>query len=779
MKFTKMHGCGNDYIYVDCTKMGLKAREKFAQRYSERHKGIGSDGLICIYPSKVADFQMKMYNADGSEGEMCGNGIRCVGKFVRDNKLTTKETFTIETKAGIKTLNVLWENGDTSQLKVDMGKVITKAEKVPVVGYGEEVINQKIEFEGKNWEITCVNTGVPHCVVFVDRLTDELLNVYGPLFEKAPFFPQKANIDFIEVINDEEIDMRVWERGSGETLACGTGACASAVACYLAGKTKKNVKVNLLGGVLVVDIDDDLNVWLTGPATSVYSGEVNWEMEELNHKMQLSDVLKSTDYKLVRGNLNTIVEGIAYDSRKVVKNGVFVCISGTIVDGHNFIDKAIENGANTLIVEKDVDAPLSVTIIKVENARVALATMSKEWFGNPTNQLTLIGVTGTKGKTTTSYMIKKILDEDGKKTGLIGTIETIIGDKKIPSVNTTPESYILQERFREMVDAGIEYVVMEVSSQAMKMHRVDGIHFDYGVFTNLEEDHIGGNEHPTMEDYIYCKSLLFQNCYFGIINSDADYLDKILKDHTCKIKTYGLTDKSDRYATNIDKVFNENEFGIKYKLEGLNTMDVYVDIPATFTVYNSLAAISTCLELGVKKESIVKAMATVKVKGRLEVVDTPYDYMMMIDYAHNAMSLEAILKDVKGYNPNRVICMFGCGGNRSKVRRYEMGEVASKLADLTVVTSDNPRDEEPIDIINDILEGVHKADGDYVTIPDRKEAIKFCIENGKSGDIIILAGKGHEDYQEIRGKKYHMDEREIVANILQEKINNQIVTNIV
>lgn len=765
-----MHGCGNDYIYVDCTQMGLKDKKLFAQKYSDRHKGIGSDGLICIYPSKVADFRMRMYNADGSEGEMCGNGIRCVGKFVRDNRLTDKTKFTVETKAGIKTLEVLWEEGEVSCLKVDMGKADMTAENVPVVGFGDEVNNKKIEFADKTWNISCVNTGVPHCVVFVDKLTDELLNTYGPLFEKAPFFPKKANIDFIEVINENTIDMRVWERGSGETLACGTGACASAVASFVAGKTKNDVTVNLLGGELKISIDSDMNVWLIGPATTVYSGNVNWEMEDLNKKMQLNDVLKSTNYKLVRGNLNTNIEGIAYDSRKVVKNGMFVCISGTITDGHKYIDKAIENGANTIIVEKDVDAPLSVTIIKVKDSRKALATISKEWFENPTDKLKLIGVTGTKGKTTTTYMIKKILEEDGKKVGLIGTIETIIGDKRIPSNNTTPESYILQKQFREMVDAGIEYVVMEVSSQAFKMNRVYGIHFDYGVFTNLEEDHIGGNEHPTMDDYISCKSRLFQNCNIGIVNSDADYLDKILKNHTCSIRTYGLTDKSDIYGTNIERVLQKDEFGIKYTLnrKDINqTMNVYVDIPATFTVYNSLSAITTCLEIGVKEESIIKAMAKVKVKGRLEIVETPYDYMLMIDYAHNAMSLEAILKDVKQYNPNRIICMFGCGGNRSKVRRYEMGEVSSKLADLTVVTSDNPRDEEPMDIINDILIGVNKADGEYVTIPDRREAIKYCMKNGQPRDIVILAGKGHEDYQEIRGKKHHMDEREIISDILK------------
>lgn len=484
--------------------------------------------------------------------------------------------------------------------------------------------------------------------------------------------------------------------------------------------------------------------------------------------MRLTDLAEKIDFELVQGTLDREITGIAIDSRKVKDGGMFVCITGTVTDGHSYVEKALEAGAKTLVVEKDVKAPEEITVLKVRNTHIALAYLAKEWFGDPEDKLTLIGITGTKGKTTTAYMIKSILEEAGKKVGLIGTIETIIGDKTIPSVNTTPESFLLHEYLREMEDAGIEYVVMEVSSQAYKMERVAGITFDYGVFTNLEEDHIGEREHPTMEDYIYCKSRLFQNCRTGIVNSDADYLEEILKGHTCSVATYGLTDRSDFFATDIEKVFNKTQLGIRYCLNGNQDNAIYVNIPAEFSVYNSLAALAVCTSLGISLDEVKKAMSRVKVKGRMEVVDTPFHFMLMIDYAHNAMSLEAVLTYMRQYGPKRIIAMFGCGGNRSKVRRYEMGEVSARLADLTVVTSDNPRDEEPMDIISDILVGVRKGEGQYVVILDRREAIRYCLENGRDGDIIILAGKGHEDYQEIRGQKYHMDEREIIADILKE-----------
>ncbi|MCD7929592.1 MAG: UDP-N-acetylmuramoyl-L-alanyl-D-glutamate--2,6-diaminopimelate ligase, partial [Clostridiales bacterium] len=381
---------------------------------------------------------------------------------------------------------------------------------------------------------------------------------------------------------------------------------------------------------------------------------------------------------------------------------------------------------------------------------------------------TTIGVTGTKGKTTTTYMIKGILEKSGLPTGLIGTIEVIIGDKHIHAVNTTPESYLVQQYFAEMVDAGLKYVVMEVSSQALKLDRVSGFTYDYGIFTNLEPDHIGPGEHESMEEYIACKGLLFQRCKIGLANAEADYLEQVMAGHTCQLETFGMGENADLRAVNVQRIHQPGYLGVSYDLTGLENYSVRVDIPGDFTVYNSLAAIALCRHLGVSKEHVLAALDFIQVKGRLEIYPTPGQYTLMIDYAHNAMSLEALLTNIRAYGPKRIICLFGCGGNRAKSRRYEMGEVASRLADLTVVTSDNPRFEEPMDIINDILTGVAKADGAYVTIPDRKEAIAYCMSIGQAGDIVILAGKGHEDYQEIRGVKYPMDERVLIEEIIRE-----------
>ena len=484
--------------------------------------------------------------------------------------------------------------------------------------------------------------------------------------------------------------------------------------------------------------------------------------------MILKDLLERLEYSCVQGDVDTAISTLVYDSRKIEKDSVFVCICGAAFDGHEFAAQAAGQGATAIVVEKDVEVPADTAVIKVENTRLALAEMSAAYFGYPAEELTTIGITGTKGKTTTTYMIRAVLEHAGQSTGLIGTIETIIGDEKIPSVNTTPESYVIQESFRKMADAGIQNVVMEVSSQGLMLHRSSGFTFDYGIFTNLAEDHIGENEHKDMDDYIHCKSLLFRQCRQGIINGDDDYVDRIIKDHTCAIETYGMDCSNDIYAEHIRRIQESGYLGVSYDLKGKQEYNVHVDIPGDFTVYNSLAAISLCRHMGISKDDVLSALNEIQVKGRLEIVKTPGDYTLMIDYAHNAMSLESLLTTIRKYDPNKIYCLFGCGGNRAKARRYEMGEVSSNLADLTVVTSDNPRNEEPMDIIQDILIGVHKGPGEYVTIPDRKEAIRYCMEHAGKDDIVILAGKGHENYQEIKGVKHHMDERDLIQEIIEE-----------
>ena len=484
--------------------------------------------------------------------------------------------------------------------------------------------------------------------------------------------------------------------------------------------------------------------------------------------MKLSKLLEKLEYTVLAGNTDIEISTLVYDSRKVQKDSVFVCISGSVRDAHEFIPDVVKNGAAAVIVEKDVTPVDGVTYIKVEDTRLALAYMSAAYFDYPAKKIKTIGITGTKGKTTTTYMVKSILESAGIKTGLIGTIESICGDKHTPAANTTPESYMVQKLFAEMADEGMDAVVMEVSSQALKLHRVSGFTFDIGVFTNLEPDHIGENEHNDFEEYMHCKSLLFRQCRLGIFNGDDEHLEGIMKGHTCEVETFGYKSINNLVAENVELKKEHGALGVKYHVSGLLDFDVEVNVPGKFSVYNSLTAIAICHHFNVAKEAIKEALCHVSVKGRIEIVPVTKRYTIMIDYAHNAMALESLLTTLKEYEPGRLVCLFGCGGNRAKSRRYEMGEVSSRLADLTVVTSDNPRNEEPMDIINDILVGVSKADGRYVTIPDRKEAIRYCMENAQAGDIIVLAGKGHEDYQEICGVKHHMDEREIIADIIKE-----------
>ena len=491
--------------------------------------------------------------------------------------------------------------------------------------------------------------------------------------------------------------------------------------------------------------------------------------------MRLTDLLEKLKYECVQGSTDVEVSAVENDSRKVKPGSLFICIEGANFDGHQYAAEVADKGAKVLVVSKPVEdtvAEKDITVIRVENTRYAMAFISAAWFGHPAEKLKVIGITGTKGKTTTTYLVKSILENAGIKCGLVGTIETIIGDTVIPSCNTTPESYILQETFAKMVDAGMEAVVMEVSSQALMLHRTQGFVFDYGIFTNLEPDHIGPNEHASFEDYMACKGLLFKQCRVGIVNGDDVHMEKVVEGHTCELETYGMGRENMLRAENLELVHVPGKLGVDFHVAGLMNFDVEVPTPGRFSVYNALCAIAICRHFHVDTDTICRALLKAKVKGRIEKVHVSDKFTLMIDYAHNAMALESLLSTLREYKPHRLVCLFGCGGNRSRLRRFEMGEVSGKLADLTVITSDNPRFEEPGDIIEDIKTGIGKTTGAYVEICDRREAIAYVISHAEEGDIIVLAGKGHEDYQEIKGKKYPMDERVIIQELLDGGIKH-------
>ncbi|MCR5747684.1 MAG: UDP-N-acetylmuramoyl-L-alanyl-D-glutamate--2,6-diaminopimelate ligase [Lachnospiraceae bacterium] len=490
----------------------------------------------------------------------------------------------------------------------------------------------------------------------------------------------------------------------------------------------------------------------------------------------LNELLSKLEYSVVLGKTDGVtVSDIVMDTRKLKEDCLFVCISGANFDGHSFAEEAISKGARVLVTEKDVSisdqakAGKDPIIIRVDNTRKALAYIAAAYYDHPAEKLTTIGVTGTKGKTTTTYLIKEMLENAGHKVGLVGTIETVINDKHIPALNTTPESLILQKYFFDMVEAGIDAVVMEVSSQALMLHRTDGFIFDYGVFTNISPDHIGANEHKDFEDYMHCKSLLFSQCKTGIVNGDDAHVKDILKNATCSTESFGLGEGNDTRAYDITLINGGSYLGIGFKTRGLIEESFKCDMPGRFTAYNALCAISVCRHMGVTAEQMNNALRTAKVKGRIEMIEVSPDYTLMIDYAHNAMALESLLTTLKEYEPGRLVTVFGCGGNRSRDRRFEMGEVSGRLSDFTIITSDNPRFEEPQAILDDIETGIKKTDGEYIKIIDRKEAIAYAMDNAKKGDVVILAGKGHEDYQEIEGKKYPMDERVLIREILESR----------
>ena len=489
--------------------------------------------------------------------------------------------------------------------------------------------------------------------------------------------------------------------------------------------------------------------------------------------MELKKLLTGIENFKSKGDMEIDIKKVESNSKKVGPDTLFVAVKGYDFDGHQYVNEAIEKGATAVMLDmsadfKNIKIPNGVTVIITDDTRKALARVSCNYFGNPSRYFKLIGVTGTKGKTTTTYMIKSILEKAGHKVGLIGTIANYIGDECLgESSRTTPESLELQELFYKMARAKCEYVIMEVSSQSLKLSRVDGCNFDYGIFTNLYKDHISTKEHADMNEYFESKLKLFQMCPRAFINSDDFKCNKIIKGApNCNINTYAVDNKADLLAKDITITNISVDFKVKL---GQRNERVKVNIPGRYSVYNALAAISLTTALGVDVEKIKEGLENIIVPGRNELVPNKEDLPIMLDYAHTAESLENILQASKTYTPGKVICVFGCGGDRDKEKRPRMGEVAGRLADYTIVTTDNPRTEKPEDIIADIEAGISKTKGKYEIVVDRREAIAKAIKMMGKRDLVILAGKGHETYQEINGEKFPFDERVIIKDILGEK----------
>ncbi len=482
--------------------------------------------------------------------------------------------------------------------------------------------------------------------------------------------------------------------------------------------------------------------------------------------MLLGELVKGLDIKSVQGNLDIEIDGIAYDSRKTRQGALFVCVEGTVVDGHQYIDDAIKNGTKAFLVQKHVEVPEGVTAIEIEDTRYGLAYVSDAFFGHPSGKINLVGITGTKGKTTTSYMVKSILEAGNHKIGLIGTVANLIGDEILYTSRTTPESFDLQSLFSAMVDKKVDSAIMEVSSQGLELHRVAKCDFDIGVFTNFSRDHIGPKEHATMDDYFNAKAKLFKMCKQAIINIDNEAGKKMAELAQCKVLTYGLSEDADIKATQIDMKTSHTLFRLT---SPWGSTDIETNLQGEFNIYNALAAIGACCLIpGITLENVKSGLMNVNVPGRMETVRTDGNYSVLIDYAHTPDSLEKVLSTVKEFAHGRVVSLFGCGGDRDTGKRPQMGEISGNIADFSIITSDNPRTEDPEKIISDIVAGINRTKGKYIKITDRRQAIKFALENALDGDIIILAGKGHETYQQFKDKTIHFDEREVVDELLKE-----------
>ena len=484
--------------------------------------------------------------------------------------------------------------------------------------------------------------------------------------------------------------------------------------------------------------------------------------------MILKSLLKGLDYEVIKGNEESKVQNIRYDNRKIEQGDAFVCVKGFKVDGHSFIGDAIKKGAKTLIVQEDVSVQEDITIIKVRDTRKALAIMSSNYFGNPKDKLKIIGITGTNGKTTSAFIIKSILEKAGFMTGLIGTIANYIGNKKVDAVRTTPESYELHELFKNMVDAGVEYCVMEVSSHSLELDRVYGIQFEEGIFTNLTRDHL--DFHKTFENYYNAKFKLFERSNHSIINLDDPYGANIVKDIeergvNTKVSTFSIEKESDFKAFEIKSHSNGSEF--KVNLESVE--EFYINIPGEYNIYNSLGCIICAHNLNIPMDKIKEGLSDVVIPGRCELVakEKNLPYSIIIDYAHTPDGLENVLTTVKAFTKNRMISVFGCGGDRDKVKRPQMGKIGCELSDIAIITSDNPRSEEPMDIINDIVKPLNYDN--FVIEVNRKEAIRKAMNMALEGDVIVIAGKGHETYQILKDETIHFDEREVVYDILEGK----------
>ena len=485
--------------------------------------------------------------------------------------------------------------------------------------------------------------------------------------------------------------------------------------------------------------------------------------------MKLSQLIQKLNITKICGSTDIYISSVEYNSSKVVKGSLFVCLKGFNTDGHSYITDVIARGASAILVEDMPTEAISTTVICVPDTREALAYISAAWFDYPAEKLTLIGFTGTKGKTTTALMTKRILEEAGYKVGMIGTLGAFIGDERIETKNTTPESFELHAFFKRMLDAGCTHAVMEASSQGFKLKRTAGLCFDFGAFLNLSPDHISPAEHETFEEYRDCKKMMFSQTKCVIANADSEYWQYMTEGN--EVITVSTAKSASLRADNVESVWDTAVLGSRLDVSGLYTGKVLLNMPGIFNVHNALIAMAVTHGLGISFDTVQSALAKISVKGRTQLIREAANIgTFIIDYAHNALSIEALLEMLKSYSPKRLILVFGVGGCRAKQRRYALGLAAGRSADLSILTTDNPRFDDLDTIFSQIIEGLNVCGGKYEIVLDRKDAIHFAMDICQKDDIVAFVGKGHEEYQDIKGVKYYFSEEKIIKEYAASKL---------
>lgn len=798
MRFVKYHGLGNDYIVIDARDLQAPLSTSQIQRICDRNFGAGSDGIVLVERQTPEGFIVRIYNPDGGEAENSGNGMRIVSRYLFDSGMVGREPFTLLVK-GERRLTAQIHDPQNA-IQVDMGEASFTSTRIPMSGAEREVIKERLEVLGETLEVTCVNVGNPHCVVVGRPDILDGAQRLGPCIEVHESFPQRTNVQFVHVVDRKTIRIEIWERGAGYTLASGSSSCAAASACYKLGLVDQHVTVLMPGGQLQINVADDYRVRLTGPIAKVMEGTIAPEVFAWGAKSadatqyELADLITAesfandTKWLLDRARADGVkVFGITCDSRTVKPGELFFAIQGAKHDARLLINEAFDKGAAAVVYEGELPVPPKGLVIPVVDIRRTLSYAAHVFFGRPSLSTTNIGITGTSGKTSVAWILSHALHNLSKKTfvgGTLGFATLQHGPNPAAALkelgNTTIDPVTVHRFLADAVREGTQAAVFEATSQGVVHRRLRDVAWDGVIFTNLSRDHM--DLHGTMEAYEAAKRELFacdlavseKPKRFAVINVDDEVGRRLAKDlrvsqPTTQVVSIALEKgvASDYHIEDLQATTAGLAYSLRSRDEVIHIHAAYI---GTHNAYNVGCAALALRALGYAPSEIEKAIAKVPaVPGRLEPVPNA-NVPVFIDYAHKPDALEKVLRFLRPVCTGRLICVFGCGGDRDAGKRPIMGEISYRLADLTVVTSDNPRSEEPKSIIDAIVSGITSpAPSKLLVEVDRRAAIEHAISVAREGDVILIAGKGHEPYQEIKGIKHPFNDLSVAQHALEKQ----------